>query len=47
MKTALKLIAAKTELLMVPGAGHELITPRNRAELPGQVVEAFLGFAKG
>lgn len=47
MEAALKLIPAKTELLMVTGAGHELMTPRNRAELPECVVEAFLNFAKG
>lgn len=45
MEAALKLIPAKTKLLMVDGAGHELITPRNRAELPERVVEAFLNFA--
>lgn len=47
MESALKLIPAQTELLMIAGAGHELITPRNRAELPGQLVAAFLKFAKG
>jgi uncharacterized protein len=47
MEAALKLIPARTELVIVPAAGHELITPRNRAELPGRVVEAFLEFAKG
>jgi predicted alpha/beta-hydrolase family hydrolase len=47
MESALKLIPAPTELLMVAGAGHELLTPRNRAELPGRVVDAFLIFAKG
>ncbi len=46
METALKLIPAHTQLLMVPGAGHELITPNNRAELPGQIVDAFLEFSK-
>jgi predicted alpha/beta-hydrolase family hydrolase len=46
MEAALKLVPARTELLMLPGAGHELMTPRNRAELPGRVVEAFLEFAK-
>jgi predicted alpha/beta-hydrolase family hydrolase len=46
METALKLIPAKTELLMVAGAGHELMTARNRAELVGRVVETFLQFAK-
>jgi predicted alpha/beta-hydrolase family hydrolase len=47
MESALKLIPAKTELMMIAGAGHELITPRNRAELPGRVVEAFLEFRQG
>ena len=47
LETALKLIPAQTELLMVAGAGHELITPRNRAELPGQLVAAFLKFSEG
>ena len=46
MEAALKLIPARTELLMVVGAGHELMTLKNRAELPGRVVEAFLQFAK-
>jgi predicted alpha/beta-hydrolase family hydrolase len=44
MDSALKLIPAKTELMMIAGAGHELITPRNRSELPGRVVEASLKF---
>lgn len=47
MESALKLIPAQTELLMIVGAGHELITPRNRSELPGRVVEAFLKFMQG
>lgn len=47
MEAALKLIPARTELLMVAGAGHELMTPRNRAELVERVVERFLQFAKG
>ena len=46
MEAGLKLIPAPTELLMVQGAGHELLTPKNRAELPGRVVEAFLEFSK-
>ena len=44
LEAALKLIPARTELLMVANAGHELMTPRNRTELPGRVVEAFLNF---
>jgi len=47
METALKLIPAKTELLMVPGAGHELMTARNRTELVERVVQGFLDFGKG
>jgi uncharacterized protein len=47
MEAALKLIPARTELLMIPGAGHELMTAKNRAELPRHVVEAFLEFSKG
>jgi hypothetical protein len=45
MESALPLIPARTELMMIPGAGHELITPKNRAGLPGLVVEGFLQFA--
>ena len=41
---ALKLIRARTELLPVAGAGHELLMKRNRDELPKVVVEAFLSF---
>jgi predicted alpha/beta-hydrolase family hydrolase len=41
MTAALKLIPARTELLPVPGAGHELLTKQNRDELPSTVVEAF------
>jgi len=47
LEAALNLIPAETELLMVPGAGHELMTARNRAELPGRVLEAFQEFSKG
>jgi hypothetical protein len=45
MTAALKLIRARTELLPIEGAGHELLTKRNRDELPMMVVEAFLSFA--
>ena len=44
MEAARKLIAARTELLMVRGAGHELMTAKNQAELTGRVVQAFLNF---
>lgn len=46
LDTARKLIPSNTKLLMIPGAGHELITAKNRTELPGRVVEAFFEFAK-
>jgi uncharacterized protein len=38
---ALKLIRARTVLLPINGAGHELVTKRNRDEVPKIVVEAF------
>jgi uncharacterized protein len=41
MVAALKLIPARTELLPVTGAGHELATNRNRDEVSKIVVEAF------
>jgi uncharacterized protein len=41
---ALKLIRNQTELLPIAGAGHELLTKRNRDELPKMVVEAFQSF---
>lgn len=47
LETAIKMIPARTELMMVPGAGHELLSARNRAELPGKIVAAFLDFAGG
>jgi hypothetical protein len=37
---ALKLIPARTELLPISSAGHELVTKRNRDEVPKTVVEA-------
>jgi len=43
---ALKLIPARTELLSVSSAGHELMTKKNREELPYKVVEAFQLFAR-
>jgi uncharacterized protein len=47
MEAALKLIPAPTKLTLVAGAGHELVTGRNREEVTGQVVPAFLAFAHG
>ncbi len=45
MEAALRLIPARTELLPITGAGHELMTKKNRDELPKIVVEAFRLFA--
>jgi predicted alpha/beta-hydrolase family hydrolase len=42
--SALQLIPARTELLAIQGAGHELLTRNNREELPGNVVRSFLDF---
>jgi hypothetical protein len=45
MVAALKLIPARTELLGITGAGHELASPRNRNEVSKRIVEAFQQFA--
>lgn len=45
MEEALKLITARSELLPMPAAGHELLTKRNRDELPRRCVEKFRSFA--
>ena len=44
MAAALKLISARTELLPVASAGHELLTKANRETLPREIVDAFLKF---
>jgi predicted alpha/beta-hydrolase family hydrolase len=41
LNTALALIPARTELLSIPGAGHELLTKQNRDQLPSKIVAAF------
>jgi hypothetical protein len=46
MTEALKLIPARTELMTVEGAGHELMSKRNRDDLPMRVVQAFQSFRK-
>jgi uncharacterized protein len=45
MEDALKLIPAHNELIPIAAAGHELLTKRNREELPGLCVERFRSFA--
>jgi uncharacterized protein len=47
MDTALQLIPAWTRLLTVEGAGHELLSKRNRSELPPLVVEEFRDLVRG
>ena len=44
LQSAMQLIPARTELLPVPDAGHELMTKKNRDDLPKIVVEAFRKF---
>lgn len=44
MDRALKLIPARTELLPVESAGHELLTARNRDMLPKKIASAFACF---
>jgi hypothetical protein len=41
MTAAVKLIPARTKLVSIEGAGHELMTKRNAAELPAIVRNAF------
>jgi uncharacterized protein len=47
MEAALELIPARTELLRIATAGHELVTKRNRDEVSRTVVEAFRLFTYG
>jgi predicted alpha/beta-hydrolase family hydrolase len=44
MKSALSLIPARSMLLEVEGAGHELLAAKAAGELPPRVVEAFKAF---
>jgi uncharacterized protein len=41
LATALELIPARTSVLSVPSAGHELLSRKNRDTLPGEIVQAF------
>jgi uncharacterized protein len=45
LASALKLIPARTELLSITGAGHELLNKKNHHELPGRIVKTFRSFA--
>ena len=44
LRLALTLIPARTELLTVTGAGHELLSKKNRDSLPETVVKALQRF---
>jgi uncharacterized protein len=44
MEVALKMIPAPTRLIPVAGAGHELMTKRNRSELVAEIVSAVVSF---
>jgi predicted alpha/beta-hydrolase family hydrolase len=44
--SALKLIPARTELLPIAGAGHELLSKKNRDSLPETIVKAFRRFVE-
>ena len=46
LEAALKMIPARTELMMVAGAGHELMTAKNRGELTVKVVRGFVEFVQ-
>ena len=41
LEAALTLIPARTELLPIAGAGHELLTKKNHDEMPKMVVDAY------
>lgn len=47
MEEALQLIPARTRLIPLEGAGHELMTSQNRERLARETVEAFLSFVGG
>jgi len=46
MNRARKLIPARTRLLPIENAGHELMTPRNRSTLPNIVSGEFVAFVE-
>jgi predicted alpha/beta-hydrolase family hydrolase len=46
MEAALKLIPARRELVTIAGAGHELMTKKNRDEVVRLVTEAFRSFVE-
>ena len=47
MEGALKLIPARTELVIIRGAGHELVSAKTVPDVTALVVKAFLAFVDG
>jgi uncharacterized protein len=44
LQSAMSVIPTRTELMMVAGVGHELVSKKNSEELPNRVATAFLDF---
>jgi len=44
LETALKMIPARTELMTVAAAGHELLAPKKTSDLPERLAKEFLKF---
>lgn len=47
MQSALRLMGAETRLVTIEGAGHELMTKKNRAQLTAEVSEKFQSWLLG
>jgi uncharacterized protein len=47
LAAAIRVIPSPTKLVPVTGAGHELMTKRNRDALSRQIVDSFVSFAAG
>ena len=46
LQAALRMIPARTQLMMVAGAGHELLKKKTQDDLPSRIAQAFLEFIK-
>ncbi len=47
IEAAMGLIPARTHLLAIPDAGHELMSRRNKKEVPSLIADAFVQFVAG
>jgi uncharacterized protein len=47
LRSAMKLVPARAELIAIEGAAHGLLQKSNREELPGKIVAEFLSFVQG